>query len=346
MERTIRRGRAVRSLRVGGNLRDVSIAVARRLALGLLTVWLIASVTFCLVITAPGDPVVALLGDDPDEDVRQRAALSFGTDQSAATQYALWIRRLARLDLGVSTSFRAPVDLVILDRLPTTLALVLPSVLLSSLLAVVVGMATAAQRRAWRTAGTIVLSTLFAAIPIYVLAHALIAIFAVKLSWLPMQGLRDAHSMASGIADILERIRHFILPILTLMLHQLVFAWLYLRGRIRQESRSVYLRTARAKGLTSWQVYYRHLWPNIRLGFAHFVAARLGQLLAGAALVETVFGLAGMGRLVVTASLARDVPLVTGIFLFMAALVVLANMTADALTYLLDPRVADEERHA
>jgi peptide/nickel transport system permease protein len=118
-----------------------------------------------------------------------------------------------------------------------------------------------------------------------------------------------------------------------------VILWLFVRARGQQESRSDYLRTARAKGLTLRQAYRRHVWPNLRLGFLHFVAAELGSLLGGAVLVENVFGIAGMGRLLVSASLARDVPLVTGIFVLVATLVVLANITADVISSLVDPRL-------
>jgi peptide/nickel transport system permease protein len=261
-------------------------------------------------------------------------------------RYVVWIARLARLDLGTSASFRAPVGDVILGHLSPTVALMVPALLLSSIIAVMLGLATGAEQEAWRKAGTIALGAVLAALPIYVLAQALILIFSVELSWLPIQGLRDPRSVASGVADMLERLRHLILPVLTLTLSQLVFAWLFVRARVREESRNVYVRTARAKGASPWRVYRRHIWPNVRLGFSHFVAARLGGLLAGAVLVETVFGIAGMGRLVVSASLARDVPLVTGIFLCAAGLVVAANMAADALTGLLDPRAAEEHRHA
>jgi len=184
------------------------------------------------------------------------------------------------------------------------------------------------------------------AVPVYVLGHLLILIFSLKLSWLPMQGLSDPRSSSSGGAAVVETIRFLALPTATLAMSQLVVLWLFLRARAIEEINSPYLRTARAKGLTIAQTNRRHLWPNIRLGFLHFVAARMGSLLAGAAVIESVFGIAGMGRLVVSASLARDVPLVTGIFLLAATLVVLANMAADALTILLDPRLNEGERDA
>ena len=161
-----------------------------------------------------------------------------------------------------------------------------------------------------------------------------------------MQGLSDARSSASGVTAWAETVHHLVLPTLTLALSQLVTLWLFLRARAGAEMSRQYLRTARAKGLTMAQTYRRHLWPNVRLGFLHFVAARIGSLLAGAVVIESVFGIAGMGRLVVSASLARDVPLVTGIFLLAASLVVLANIVADILTIFLEPRISGGERDA
>jgi peptide/nickel transport system permease protein len=314
--------------------------------LGLLTVWLVATASFALVSAAPGDPAALLLGDDGDADARARAAKSFGLDRSAIAQYAAWMSRLARFDLGTSISFRAPVTTVILDRLPTTLSLMLPALLLSSLLAIVLGLRSAARKRGRRGSETLVTAAALAAIPVYVLGQLLILLFAIRLPWFPLHGLRDSHGSSGGLDGILDALRHLVLPTATLALHHLVVLWLFVRARGLEERRSDYLRTARAKGLTLDQAYRRHVWPNIRLGFLHFVAAELGSLLGGAVLVENVFGIAGMGRLVVSASLARDIPLVTGIFVLVAGLVVATNVVADLVSTFFDPRLGERRRHA
>ena len=322
-----------------------AIVLSKRLLLGLVTVWLVATITFALIVMAPGDPMVALLGDDGDVDVSARAAHSFGTDQSAIAQYATWMGHLARLDLGTSTSFRAPVSDVIVGRLPATLALMVPALILSSALAVVFALAGRTDR-GWRRIGTLAIGTVLSAMPVYVLAQGLILVFALKLPWMPMQGLGDPRFQATGAAAALETTRYLVLPIAALTLQQLVVLWLFLRARIFEESRRPYLRTALAKGLSLGQATRRHLWPNARLGFLHFVAVRTGSLLAGAVLIENVFGIAGMGRLIVSASLARDIPLVTGVFLFVAMLVVVTNAVADAWTIFLDPRLEDDRSNA
>ena len=345
MERPVRRTGAVEALMPATGLRGLTIIVGRRLALGLLTIWLVATITFALVVLAPGDPIIALLGDDGDADVRARAARSFGTDRTALAQYAAWMGGLARLDLGTSTSFHAPVVEVIRGRLPATLALMIPALVLSSTLAVVLAL-SATIEHGWRRIGSIAIGTALSAIPVYVLAQGLVLVFALELQWLPMQGLGDPRLQTAGVAAALETARYLVLPTLALTLQQIVVLWLYLRARVAEERRRLYLRTALSKGLSPAQVTRRHLWPNVRLGFLHFVAARTGSLLAGAVLVETVFGIAGMGRLIVAASLARDVALVTGIFLCVATLVVAANVVADACTVFLDPRLEEERPNA
>ena len=327
------------------SLRALAISVVQRLVLGLVTVWLVATISFTMAVMAPGDPVMALLGDDGDADVRARAARSFGTDRPAIVQYAAWMQRLARFDLGTSTSYRAPVGEVIRQRLPATLALMLPALLLSSVLAVAFAL-SASNTQAWRRSVVVSAGAVLSAIPVYVLAHGLILVFALKLQWLPMQGLGDPRSQAIGTAAVFETARYLVLPTAALTLQQLVVLWLYLRARVAEEGRRLYMRTALAKGLSPGQAVRRHLWPNVRLGFLHFVAARSGSLLAGAVLVESVFGIAGMGRLIVSASVARDVPLVTGIFLCVAALVVATNVAADACTVFLDPRLEAERPDA
>ena len=326
-------------------IHELAVIVSRRLLLSLMTIWLVATLTFALVMFAPGDPVMALLGDDGDVDVRARAARSFGTDRPALTQYAAWMGRLARFDLGTSTSFRAPVGEVIRGRLPATLALMIPALLLSSALAIAFALGARAAH-GWRRAGAIAFGAMLCAIPVYVLAHGLILVFALQLHWLPIQGLGDPRLQTTGVAAALETARYLVLPTIALTLQQSVVLWLYLRARVAEEWRRLYLRTALAKGLSPGQATRRHLWPNVRLGLMHFIAARTGSLLAGAVLVETVFGIAGMGRLIVSASIARDVPLVTGIFLCVAAFVVAANFTADACTVFLDPRLEEERPNA
>jgi len=326
--------------------RATLIALGRRAALGLFTIWLVATVTFVLVMAAPGDPAALLIGEDGDAQVQAHAAQSFGTDRSAIVQYAGWIARLARLDLGTSISYRAPVSAVILERLPATIALMLPALLLSSATAAILGLATVPRGESLNGRAAILMAAIVSAVPIYVLGHLFILMFSLKLGWFPMQGLSDPRSSLSGLLAVVETMRYLALPTATLAMSQFVVLWLFLRARAIEEISSSYLRTARAKGLTLAQTYRRHLWPNIRLGFLHFVAARMGSLLAGAVVVESVFGIAGMGRLVVSASLARDVPLVTGIFLMAATMVVVANIAADALTIFFDPRLDEGERGA
>jgi peptide/nickel transport system permease protein len=326
--------------------RALLIALGRRTALGLLTIWLVATITFVLVIAAPGDPAALLLGDDGDAQARARLAQSFGTDRPAVVQYTDWIGRLARFDLGMSMSYRAPVSAVIAERLPTTIVLMLPALLVSAAAAAILGLATVPGKVSGYGRAAMLIGAIVSAVPVYVLGHLLILLFSVRLGWLPMQGLSDARSTASGTVAVIETIRHLTLPTLTLAVSQLVVLWLFVRARAAEELGAPYLRTARAKGLTTAQTYRRHLWPNVRLGFLHFVAARIGSLLAGAVVIESVFGIAGMGRLVVQASLARDVPLVTGIFLLAATMVVLANIAADAFTIFLDPRLDGGERDA
>jgi peptide/nickel transport system permease protein len=314
--------------------------------LGLLTVWMVATATFALVSAAPGDPAAVLLGDDGDAEARALLATSFGLDRPAIARYVTWIGHLARFDLGISISFRAPVTTVIADRLPATLSLMLPAFLLSSLLGVLLGLPAAAYRRVGLGAGTLVTGAVLAAVPVYVLGQLMILLFSLRLGWFPLHGLSDARLSPGRLEEAVDTLRHLVLPTCTLALHQVVILWLFVRARAREEGRSGYLRTARAKGLTIAQAYRRHVWPNVRLGFLHFVAAEFGSLLAGAVLVENVFGIAGMGRLVVSASLARDVPLATGIFVLVASLVVIANVAADVVSTILDPRLGESRRDA
>ncbi len=315
--------------------------LARRLALGLLVIWLVATLTWVMARLAPGSTANILLGDYGDAEIRARLARAFGLDRPVWVQYLAWLRHLAAFDLGFSSLFRAPVAGVIAGRLPVTLALTLPALAISAWLSAFLGLAAGARTRS--TLPSLLASAFCAAIPAYVVAQLLILVFALQLGWLPVQGLTDPRDGTTGAWDV---VRHLVLPTLALTLEQLVMGWMFVRARVQAELRLDYVRTARAKGAGLALILRHHVWPNVALGYTHFVAARIGGLFAGAAVVENVFGLPGMGRLLVSAALARDVPLLAGIFLLTAALVVIANAIADALLSQLDPRAEDRRPHA
>lgn len=279
---------------------------------------------------------MGLLGEQAAAGQVEEIAARLGLDRPAAEAWLAWMGRVLRGDLGTSWREQAPVAALILERLPLTLALTCGAALLAALLGVLAGMGAAALQARWPVA---VLAALHA-VPGYVVAHALVLVLALGLGWLPVQGIADARDPAGGgAALLLERLRHLALPIAALALHQLCFTALLLRAALRAEMRRPYVTAAMARGRSRAGALARHALPNAALPLLALTGARVGAVVGGALVIETAFALPGLGRLAVTAALARDHPVVIGTVLAACAMAWAANLLADALAPLFDPRL-------
>lgn len=311
-----------------------------RLAFFVATVWLAATLAFVLIHLAPGGPAVALGGESGAPGYLEEIQRLYGLDRPLPEIYVDWLLDVARGNLGFSYRSQQPVLALILDRLPVTLALVAPAIVLSALAGVALGLAQVPTGERPRRGFVAAMAALHA-LPSYVVGQGLVIVAALGLGLLPVQGLVDARSVATGAARLLDMARHLVLPVLTLALHHVAFMALLTRARVARELARPYTVTAAAKGVTPAGVRRRHALPNAMLGIATLFGARLGGFVAGAVVVETLFALPGLGRLVVTSAIARDHPVVIGIVLFTTAVVVAANLIVDALLRRLDPRVAE-----
>lgn len=303
----------------------------RRGAFGLLALVTAASLAFLLAWNAPGGPAVGLAGEHGAPGYLEEVAARYGLDRPGLDIWLGWLGRLARGDLGHSWREQAPVAALILERAPVTLALMLPALLVAAVLGTGLGVLAAARPWRWPAAGFAALH----AVPAYILAQGLVMVFALRLGWFPVQGWADAR-MPGGVLD---HARHLVLPVLALALQQLAFVALLLRAGVAAEMRAPYAHAAQARGRTAWGVRWRHALPNAVLPAATLIAARFGGLIGGAIVVETAFALPGLGRLAVTAAIARDHPMVIGVVVVACACVMLANLLADILLAALDPRL-------
>lgn len=309
----------------------------RRLAFGLAAVWFAASLGFVLVHAAPGGPAVALAGEYGAPGQIEEVTRAFGLDRPLLALYADWLARLMHGDLGVSYRAQTSVATLIAERAPVTLALMLPALMLASAAGVALGVATSGLQRGSRwVAGA--LAGLHA-VPSYVIAQLLVLALALGLGWFPVQGLTDAHAVTSGPQRWLEAAWRLTLPVLALALLQCAFVALLARARIGEEMRRPYIATALAKGLSAGQARRRHALPNAALPLLTLIGWRFGAIVGGAAVIETLFALPGLGRLAVSSALARDIPTVTGIVVVACAAVVAMNVVVDVVATWLDPRV-------
>ncbi len=303
----------------------------RRLLLALATLWLAASLVFLFLLLLPGDPVQAILGLEASPEARAALERSLGLDRPPWVRYLDWLSALARLDLGASIRYGKPVGELVGERLPLSLALVTLALLIALLLALPLALLAVRFRGALDLVLGGVMSLLMA-VPTFFLGILLLYLLAVHLPLLPSGGFPGWQ--APG-----EALRHLLLPALTLGLARSAYLYRMARAGLLEVLSQDYIRTARAKGLPEARVLLKHALRPASLPLLTLLGLEGGFLLTGAVIVETVFALPGLGSLALTALEARDYPLLQGLVLVMAGLIVGLNLLTDLLYGLLDPRV-------
>jgi len=296
-------------------------------------------VGFLLIHLAPGDPVLALAGENGDAEYYALVREKFGLDEPLPTQLATYAGNVVRGDLGTSYVQGRPVVDVIAERLPATLLLTATALVLSTLVGVAVGVFAATRRRRWPDVTVTVATLTMYAAPVFLVGQLAILLLALRLGWFPVQGMSDARSSATGLARVLDVAHHLTLPALALASQEIAAISRLSRVGLRDELVRDHVRTARAKGVPERAVVLKHGLRRAMLPVVTVVGGRVGHLVAGAVVVEVVFGWPGLGRLLVTAMQTRDAPIVLGVFLLVAVTVVVANLLTDLLYAWLDPRV-------
>jgi peptide/nickel transport system permease protein len=318
-------------------------------------------IAFLLMLLAPGDPV-ALITFAPNRDPEAVEIMrrELGLDQPPLTQYLYWLlgndwaqldingdgvadtygerRGLLRGDLGMSIRNREPVLSLIVERIPATLLLTLTALIVGYGVGIGLGILAAVFHASWVDQIVRILSVIGTSIPAFWLGLLLIIVFSVNLDWLPMSGMRDIASRSDRF-DLVELIRHMIMPVFVLSLGTVAYVSRFMRTELLEVLTLDFIRTARAKGLSDRVVWVRHATRNALLPVATFLGVGLGTLLSGAVIVEQVFTWPGMGRLVVTAVTNRDYPLVMGSVVVASLMFIIGIFISDILYALLDPRI-------
>jgi peptide/nickel transport system permease protein len=313
----------------------------RRLGQALPAVAGLLVLTFFLIHLAPGDPVIALGGEHGDPGYYAQIRAKFGLDRPLPEQFAVYAARVLTGDLGTSFVHGRPASLVIAQRLPATLLLISTALFLST--AVGVGLGAIAARRAHRLADFLLRSVALVghALPQFWLAQLAILVIAVGTGLLPVQGMTDARRHTVGVAYIADVARHLVLPALVLACGELALTTRLVRAALIEALGTDYVRTARAKGLPE-RLVTAHALRNALLPVVTLIGSRVGMLCSGAVLVEAVFAWPGVGHLLLASLLARDYPVLLGIFLLASVSVVLANLLTDLAYGWLDPRIRFE----
>jgi peptide/nickel transport system permease protein len=300
----------------------------------------IITLIFILIHATPGDPVLALVGDfpAPEEYVRAMRA-EFGLDRPLIEQYFTYLTAVARGDLGYSFFHRRSVLQVIGERMGATALLTGTALLVATLAGV--GLGALAARRPfspidWGISGNALVGF---SIPVFWLGQLLILVIAVRLGWLPAQGMVSLRLELAGWDRVRDVASHLVLPASALALRLIAMTTRLTRAALLEVLGRDFIRTALAKGASGRRVLFRHALPNALLPVVTFVGYNLGSILAGSALIETVFGWPGLGRLLYDSVFTRDYPVLLGIFLTVSVSVVVANLLTDLAYGYLDPRI-------
>jgi len=299
--------------------------ILQRLLFTLPALWLILTMVFLLIHVVPGDPVQQMLGEGARVEDVQQLRHALGLDLPALTQYGRYLAGLAHADLGRSFKYQAPVLQIIFERYPATLELAVVALLVCVAIGIPAGV-LAAHRRGNAADRAVGLFTLLGlAVPNFALGPVLILVFSIEFGWLPVSG-RDG-------------LLNFVLPAITLGAALAAILTRMVRSSMIEELSSDYVRTARAKGLSTRAVLFRHAFRNALIPIITVLGLQFGTLLAGTIVTETIFSWPGIGRLTVQAISSRDYPLLQGCILVIAVSYVLVNLVTDFVYALVDPRI-------
>lgn len=314
--------------------------VFRRLAQAVPLILVIIVFNFFLIHAAPGDPVDILIGQlDADPEYLEELRREFGLDRSLFIQLGTYMGKILTFDLGYSLRYRQDVFDLIMGRLPATLLLMGTALVLSSFLGILLG-AVAAQR----PFGLIDNATTLAAIagysmPVFWLGQLLLLAFSLQLDWFPSQGMESLRAPSEGWARVGDILHHLALPAATYSVYHLTLIFRLTRVKMQDVLAQDFVTTARAKGVSEGRVVYGHALRNALLPIVTVIGYSFGFMLAGSVLTETVFAWPGMGRLMFEAIMARDYPVLLGLFTIISIMVIAANVITDIVYAIIDPRV-------
>jgi ABC-type dipeptide/oligopeptide/nickel transport system permease component len=314
--------------------------VVRRLFQSVPVALAVVVVSFLLIHAAPGDPVLMLTGQhSPSPQFLEEVRRTYGLDQSLPIQLWRYLTRVVRGDFGQSISLSQPVLEVVASRLPPTLLLITSATLLSLVFGTLLGVVAAYRPRSV-TDTILSAGSVFAwSLPIFWLAQLLMLVFAIWLGWFPTGGFASVREEYRGLRWLVDIGHHLCLPALTVFLLRLAITAKIARASMLEVLDENYIMAARAKGLGEAPVVVRHALKNAIRPVVTMTGVGFGTLVAGTVLTETVFSYPGLGRLTFDAILARDHPLLLGLFIAISFFVVAVNILTDLIYAAVDPRV-------
>ena len=308
----------------------------KRLFILLVTILLVSITIFAVLMIIPGDPAQIILGIHATPETLQALRQRLGLDRPFVVQYLHYMKNVAAGDLGQSITYDVPIHSLLLSRLQVTLPLALLSMILAIVFSIPLGIYSALHRNQRGDYGIMVFSQIGLAVPAFWAGILLILLFAVTLHWFPAGGF------PSWWSDPAKALKSLLLPAFSLGLVRAAVLTRMTRSSMLEILGEDYVRTARSKGLSEKVVIYKHAFRNAIIPVITVVGLQTGDLLAGAIIIENVFHLPGVGRLVFEAIGQRDLPVIQGVVLFIAAMIVIINFVTDIIYGCLDPRIRYE----
>ncbi len=310
--------------------------IFHRLLMAIPTLVIVAITVFALIRFIPGDPAALMLGDmaTPDQIAEMRTEL--GLDMSLPQQFLVWAGNVLSGDFGQSIVNKEPVLPLVVSRFMVSAEIVVVAVILASLIAVPAGVIAAWRQNSATDLVLIGTATVLLSIPTFWLGLLLLLFFGLKLGWLPVLGY------VSLSDNFISGLLYLVLPIMTLVIHEAGVLIRMARASTLEVLRLDYITHARAKGLSEQAVLWKHAFKNAFGPTWTMIGLILGNLLGGIAVIETVFTIPGLGRLMVDSIFQRDYPVIQGCLLFVAMSYVIVNLIVDLLYPLFDPRVVAE----
>jgi peptide/nickel transport system permease protein len=320
--------------------------LARRLALGLLTLLMITFVVYAIIRHIPGTPLTTDPGSmsagrmvSPDQIARLNRL--YGLDKPWYQAYFIWLGNVVRLDLGRSIpQNNRPVTTLIFERMPATLILSATSLILSYLISIPIGLWATMRSGTFRERAVSTVLYMLYSLPAFVAALYLQLLFFSKLNWLPLMGMKsDNYDTLSTFGQAWDLLKHSILPIVCFTYGNLAYYSRFVHANMEEVIRQDYIRTARAKGLPPGRVIWHHAFRNTLIPLVTLLGLSLPHLLSGAVILEQIFAWPGMGRLFFDALGQHDYDTIMGLTLMFSVLTLLGQLLADVLYAVVDPRV-------
>ncbi len=307
--------------------------MARRLAVSIPTLLLISMLVFSLQLLLPGDPALAIAGEERSPEVVEAIRERYHLNDPVPVQYWYWLTGVLSGDMGESIRSRMPVTELILSKLPVTIQLAVMAMIIALAIGIPAGIVSAVRKGSGWDVGANVVALSGISIPNFWLGIMLIML--VSVQW----GLLPASGYANPLEDPIRNIQTMIMPAFVLGTGIAAIMMRHTRSAMLSSLRADYVRTARAKGLSERVVVLRHALRNALIPVVTLGTLQLGELLSGAVLTEQIFTIPGFGKLIVDAVFNRDYAVVQGVVLFTGTAFILMNLLADMLYFLLNPRL-------